>query len=192
MGMGDFGYFFQIDQVCIGIADDFHKNRLCIRLHRLFKPSFLRRIHKAHRDSPIRQGMGKIVEGSSVKSRSGHNMISGLGQRLYGIGNGSSARGHGQGGRTVLQRCNSFFEHFRRGIGQPAVNISRIRKPEPCRRMGAVFEHKGCTGIDGNRSGPGCGIWAAPAPRGAVAFQNEAIYLTFLFHPFCTDGEPSV
>ncbi len=84
------------------------------------------------------------------------------------------------------------FEHFRRGIGQPAVNISRIRKPEPCRRMGAVFEHKGCTGIDGNRSGPGCGIWQLLPRVELERFKNEAIYLTFLFHPFCTDGEPSV
>ena len=67
MGMGDFGYFFQIDQVCIGIADAFHKIAFVFDCTACSNPVSFAGSTKLTEIPRSGRGMGKIVEGSSVK-----------------------------------------------------------------------------------------------------------------------------
>ena len=56
-------------------------------------------------------------------------MISGLGQRLYGIGNGSSAEATARAAVPFSSAAIRFSNTSVVGIGQPAVNISASVSP---------------------------------------------------------------
>ena len=147
-----------IRDIAVGIAQGFQIDGFCVGSNGLFHLCQIVGIHKGGGDPIERQGVGQQIITAAVDGLLGYNVISCLGQRLNGIGDGGSAGGQGQGCYTSLQRRNPLFQHILCGIGQAAVNISGIRQTEAGRCVRGVVEHIGGGLVNGDGAGIGGGI----------------------------------
>ncbi len=126
MCMGDNRQLFNIRYVRIGIAQGFYVDRFCIILDRRFHFFILKGIYEGGCNSVFRQGMRQKIIRSAVNIFRSHNVISRMRQILKRIGNRRCAGCHRKRRRAAFQSRNSFFEHIRRGIRQPSVNIPGV------------------------------------------------------------------
>ena len=88
----------------------------------------------------------------------GHDVVTGLCQRLDGVGDGGSAGSSGQSSHAALQSSDALLEHILRGVGQAAVDVACIGQTETVSGVLAVAEHIGSGLVDGHGAGIGCGI----------------------------------
>ena len=87
-----------------------------------------------------------------------HHMGARLGQRLDGQRDRRCARGNSQGGHTALKRRDALLQHRLRGVGQTAIDVSRICQTKAIRRMLGILEHVTRCLIDGSRTRIRCRI----------------------------------
>ena len=70
-----------------------------------------------------------------------HDVVTGLCQRLDGVGDGGSAGSGGQSSHAALQSSDALLEHILRGVGQAAVDVACIGQTETVSGVLAVAEH---------------------------------------------------
>ena len=104
------------------------------------------------------QGVSQQVVAAAVDGLLCHDVVTGLCQRLDGVGDGGSAGSGGQSSHAALQSSDALLEHILRGIGQAAVDVARIGQTETVSGVLAVAEHIGSGLVDGHGAGIGCGI----------------------------------
>ncbi len=113
-------------------------------------------IHKSRRDAKAGKRMRQKVVAAAVDGLLGDNVPAVLRQGLNRIRDGRGARGQRQRGHAPFQRGDPLFQNILGGVGQPAVDVARVRQVKPGGGVRAVVEDVGGGGVDGH--GPGvCG-----------------------------------
>ena len=110
-------------------------------------------IHKGGLHPVLGQGMAQQVEAAAVDGLLGHDMAAVCRQGLNRIGNGRGAGGYRQGGAAALQGRHPLLQHLLGGVGQPAVDIARVRQAEAVRRVLTVAENIGSGLVNRHRPG---------------------------------------
>ena len=82
-------------------------------------------------------------------------MLSGLGQRLEGVGDGRRSGGNRQRCAAIFQRRDSGFKHALGRVCQSAVDVAGIPQSKAVSSMIAAMEHVGSRCV--NRNGAGVG-----------------------------------
>ena len=158
MPVGDGRDGVDIGNIGIGVAQSLQIDGLGVGPDGVLHLCQIVGIHKGGGHAELGQGMGEQVVAAAVDGLLGHDVVPRLGQSLDGVGDGSRAGGQGQGRHSALQGCQTLFQHILGGVGEPAVDIARVRQPEPGRGMGGVAEHVGSGLVNGNGAGIGGGI----------------------------------
>jgi len=115
-------------------------------------------IHEGGGDAELGQGVLQQVVAAAVDGLLCHDVVTGLCQRLDGVGDGGSAGSSGQSSHAALQSSDTLLEHILRGVGQTAVDVACIGQTETVSGVLAVAEHIGSGLVDGHGAGIGCGI----------------------------------
>ena len=102
--------------------------------------------------------MGQQVVAAAVDGLLGHDVVPSLSESLNGAGDGRRAGGGGQRGHAPLQSRDALFQHVLGGVGQPPVDIARVRQAEPGGGVGGVAEHIRGGLVNGHRPGVGGGV----------------------------------
>ena len=179
--MGNLGYGFNVNQVGIGVAYGFNVNGLSIILDRSFKAlNALGRIHKGGGNAEIGEGMFEQVIGTAVNGGGTDNVLACMDQCLHGVGNGCCTAGRGQGSYAAFQGCNAFFKNIFGGVGQPAVNVTRIFQGKTVSRMLGVPEYIRCSLVNRHRPGIRSGICLFLA-----YMQLESLKMVLLLFTHC-------
>ena len=116
-------------------------------------------IHKTRRDAKAGQGMRQQVVAAAVDGLLGDDVPAVLRQGLKGVGDGGGARGQRQCGHAPFQRRDPLFQDVLGGVGQPAVDVARVRQVKPGGGVRAVVKDVGGGGVDGDGSGVCGGVW---------------------------------
>ena len=142
-----------IGDVTVGVAEGLYEDRSGIGLYRGLYFVQVMDVNEGGLNAELRKGVGKKVVAAAVYGLLRHYVVSLLRQSLYGVGDGRSARRKRQSRNAALKGRYSLLQHVLRGVGEPAVDVARIRKPEPVRGVLAVMKNIRCSLIDGYRSG---------------------------------------
>ncbi len=146
-----------------GITDGLAMTSLVLGLMAALMPSRSRGLTKVVVMPKTRQRMGQDVDAAAVERRRSDDLIAGIEQSS----DGEMQRGHAACGAdradTVLQCCETFFQHCRRGIGNAGVDVTRAFQIEECCGVVSILKDIGCRLMDRNgaRAGHGSGCWPA-------------------------------
>ena len=130
-----------IGDVGVGVAQGLEIDGLGVVFNGPLKLAQIVRVHEGGRHAELGQGVGQQVMGAAVDGLLGHDMVPRLGQGLYCIRDSRRAGGRGKGRCAALQSRHALLEHVLGGVCQPAVDIPRVRKTKPRRRVGGILEH---------------------------------------------------
>jgi cystathionine beta-lyase/cystathionine gamma-synthase len=91
-------------------------------------------------------------------------------------------------GAAAFQGSDALFQHVLRGVGQPAVNISRVRQAESVRRVLTVPENIACRLVNRYRAGVGCriGLFLTYVKLKGFEFIVTHDCDLLFFHSFCS------
>ena len=150
--VGNFRQCFDIRNITVRISQGFNVKRFRILLNCPFYFVQLVHVHQCGFDAVQRKGVLQQVNAAAVNGLLSNDVFALLCQCLDGVGNCSGAGCNCQSGNASLQCGNSIFENALSGVGQSAVNVSRIRQTEAVCRVLTVMEYVRCGGVDWNGS----------------------------------------
>ena len=150
----EFGTIYELDIVEIPIQID----GLGVGLNGVLHLGQIVSVDKGGGHAELGQGVLQQVVAAAVDGLLCHDVVTGLCQRLDGVGDGGSAGSGGQSSHAALQSSDTLLEHILRGVGQAAVDVARIGQTETVSGVLAVAEHIGSGLVDGHGAGIGCGI----------------------------------
>ncbi len=104
------------------------------------------------------EGVGDQVVGTAVEVVGGDDVVAVLQDVLQGVGDSGGAGSDRQAGHATLEGGNALLEHTLGGVGQPAVNITRVAQAETVGRVLGVAENIRSRLINRNCAGIRCGV----------------------------------
>ena len=143
-------------------------------------------VYKRGGHTELRQRMCQQIVAAAVYGLLGHNVVTLLGKRLNGVGDGSCAGGRSQSGNAAFKRCDALFQHILRGVRQTAVDIAGVSQTEAGGCVGGVVEDIGRGGVNGYgaRVGGGIGLLLTNVElqrfKFIVAHKNTSFMFVFL------------
>ena len=130
-----------IRNIAVGIAQGFQIDGPGVFLNGAFHLAQVMGIHKGGGDAILGQGVAQQVEAAAIDGFLRHDMPAIGSQGFNGVGDCCRPGSHRQRRAAALQRCQALFQHLLGGVGQPAVNVPRVRQPETVRRVLAAVEY---------------------------------------------------
>ena len=100
--VGNFSDGVDVGDIRVGVAQGLQVDGLGVGLNGVFHLRQVVSVDKGGGHTVLRQGVGQQVVAAAVDGLLGHDVVSGLGQGLDGVGDGRRAGGQGQGGHAAL------------------------------------------------------------------------------------------
>ena len=177
----------EVDDVGVGIAQGLGVDQLRVFLDCRLEILRLRRVYKGHVQPLIPQGVGKQVVGAAVEVGGRDNVITGTGNILNGVGDGSCTGGGSKGSGTAFQSSNPLLKGRRGGIHQAGIDISALGKAETSCSLGGVLKNIRGGRVDRYRTGIRGGIGMLLAGMYLQCFKSIITHLfsSFLFVRIC-------
>ena len=147
-----------IRDITVGIAECLQIDSPCVFLDGTLDFLQIVGIHEGCRDAELGQCVGEQVITAAVYGLLGDNMPSVRRERLDRICDRRGSGSQGQRGASSLEGSQSLLQHILGGIGQPSVNIARVREAETVGRVLAVVKDVGSRLVDRYRAGICSGV----------------------------------
>ena len=128
--MSHFSYSINVSYSRIRVSECLSKYRLGVRLYGLFQCVEIVDFHNSVCHTLCCESVGDKVVGSAVEVVSCHNVVASLSNVLKGVCDSSSTACYSQSGHTPFKRGNTVFENSLSGVGQTAVDVTRIAQSE--------------------------------------------------------------
>ena len=102
--------------------------------------------------------MVEQIVGSAVDGLGGDDVVPGLGEVEYGVGDGRGSGCDGESGASSLEGGDPLLEDLLGRVGQTAVDVPGVLESETVGGMLRVVEDVGRGQVDRNRPGVGDGV----------------------------------
>ena len=158
MAVCDLRKRIDIRDVAVGVAEGLDEEGLCVRLDGGLHLGEVMDVHKGGVDAEGGQCVGQQIVAAAVDGLLGDDVFAFLGERFDGVSNRRRSGGNCQRGHAAFERSDSLLQDILRGVGQPAVNVARVGKPEPGCRMGGVVKYIRRRLVDGDSACVCCRI----------------------------------
>ena len=156
--MGDGGELLDVDDVELGIAQRLGVEGAGFGVDGGAQAGEVVRIHKAHLDSLLGQGVMEEVVGASVERCGGDDLVARAGQGLDGERLGGLAGCDGEPGHATLQRSDPLLQHVGGGIHQAGVDVAELLEAEEARGVVRIVEDVRGGLVDGHGARVGRGV----------------------------------
>jgi hypothetical protein len=145
----------QVDHVDGGVADRLAEDQLGLVVHQGGQVLGLARVHEAHLDAVLRQGVREQGVGAAVQGGERDDVVAGVGEVQHGVGDrGRPGRGR-QRPHAALQRGEAGLEHRLGRVHDPRVDVARHAQCEQVRGVLGVVEDVAGGLVDRYRAGVG-------------------------------------
>ena len=130
MLVGDCGDGLEVGQVGVWIAEGLEVDELGVLLDGVLEVLRNLRIDESGGDAVARQRVLEQVEGAAVDVLGGDDVVTGLGDVAHGVLDGRGARGDRDAGGAAFKGGDAILEHALGGVGQTAVDVTRVGESE--------------------------------------------------------------
>ena len=113
-------------------------------------------------------------------------MVACLGNILQGIGYGSSTARYSQTCHTALKRSHSVFKHALCAVGEAAIDVAGIAKPEAVGCMLWIAKYIGCCLIDWHCPCISCRVGLLLSYMQLQCLKSEFLFCCHKSFPFYT------
>ena len=158
--LGDLGNGVDVGDVGVGVAERLEIDDRGVVLDGTLDLVQVMGIDKRGLDAKLGERVLQQVVGTTVDGLLGHHMITGLGERLQGVGDSGSTGSNGEAGHAALERGDTVLKDTLGGVGQTAVDVAGIGKAKAVGGVLGVAEHVARGLIDRHGASIGCGIGA--------------------------------
>ena len=156
--MGNACQRVDVGEVGCGIAQRLDEDGLRVVLNGRLDLAKIVRVDERGVDAVERQRVLEQVEASAVDGLLGHDVLTGLRERLNSVRDSRSACRNCQRGHTALEGRNALLEHVLRGIRQTSVDIARVGETEARGSMFGIVEHVRGGLVNRHRARVGYGV----------------------------------
>ena len=157
MFLGNLGNGVDVGDIGVGIAERLEIDDRGVVLDGALDLFQVMSIDKGGLDAKLEERMLQQVVGAAVDGLLGHHVVTGLGEGLQRVSDGSGAGSDGETGHAALERGDTVLEDALGGVGQTTVDVTGIGQAKAVGSVLGITEHVARGLVDRHGAGADAG-----------------------------------